>query len=91
MELEAIRHRMAEIKRAVDEIVGEIEVGSINGAINWADLGCGDVEFVITEYHDGIYRAVIDEAAPGNTDLTTLVIRKLYLRGYHDVEVVCEW
>lgn len=55
-------------------------------AVNWGDLGCADVGVINNGYY-----AVIEEAAPGCTELIEYVTQYLAANGITNVEVSTEW
>lgn len=82
----ATNHALARIIRAHQD--GEQRV---TGAINWADLHCREIEFVVGQ--DGVarYRVIIEEAESHNPVLQSRVRQYLQDAGYADVEVVTAW
>lgn len=70
----------------------------IEGAINWGDLSCSDVELVeslmSSEYGENsaiTIRVVIEEADPENRQLQEYIAQKLSKAGFLDIEVWTEW
>ena len=88
-----IRAEFPKIKAAVNEALEAANYtdGSWQSEpINWADLKCADVEYVIDE-HDGRFVATIEEASPGCPSLCNFVRKHLESIGLADVDVVTEW
>ena len=88
-----IRAEFARIKTAVNEALKKAfstEGSWHSEPVNWADLRCVAVEYVIDDY-DGRYLATIEEASPGCHALCSYVQQYLESVGLVDVEIVTEW
>lgn len=89
--------RMAAIQAAAKQVLARVvrdhQGGErpVVGAINWADLHCREIEFVVGQ--DGVarYRVIIEEAESHNPVLQSRVRQYLQDAGYADVEVVTAW
>lgn len=96
--IEQIKSRFDIIETAVNMALKkarqQVEEGNESLArdpINWGDLKCQSVEFVIGKDYEH-YRVVIDEAAPECYALCKFVIDELAADGIKDVgEVTTEW
>lgn len=91
--IDEIRARFQSIETAVNQALAKAKVtdGSWRSEpINWADLKCAAVEYVI-DSEDGWYRATIEEAAPACPSLCAFVKKQIDAVGFGDVEVVTEW
>ena len=81
------------IMRATTEVLQKLVKSNkkIDGAINWGDLSCEDVEYVEAyRRSDKFWRVTISEVAHGEWDFQSLVQDKLKAKGF-DVEVVTDW
>ena len=64
----------------------------LRGPVNWADLGCVDVEERASLITDSkLITVIIEEASPDATTLHKFVSGWLEDYGYKDVFVVTEW
>lgn len=81
------------IKGHVDHILNHLEQNKsyIDGAVNWADLQCVDVEYCLDTTGDEFYLVTVDEAAPDNPELQLAIIRQLQHVGIRNVRVLTEW
>ena len=59
--------------------------------VNWADLGCTDVEFVQPVEGNAFFRAIIEEASPDCRELPEFIRERLEQGGFPGVEVSTEW
>jgi len=94
VDLRRVRGRFKAIEEAVDAALGK--AAATDGSwrdepINWADLHCAGVEFVVDEFSDGRYVATIEEASPACPSLCKFVANELNKVGFGDVEVRTEW
>lgn len=93
IDIQAIKQRFPKIERFVNEVLEELRAtdGSWHSeAINWADLRCAEVQYIITE-HDEHYMAIIEEASPACPSLCTAVSARLKSAGFENVYVQTEW
>lgn len=79
-----------DLMQAVEHILERIPVGSIPGAINWADLHCTDIELVFNGDHTRVC-VTIEEATPDAYKLSKYVSGELAKLGYENIEVKTEW
>jgi hypothetical protein len=63
----------------------------IEGAINWADLRCAYVEYVVGSGGEKFYRATVEEASPSASELCAVLRQHLEGHGLQNVDVACEW
>jgi hypothetical protein len=63
----------------------------INDAVNWGDLSCHGVEYVVDDTGREYYRVTIEEAAPGCMQLIEFIDDRFHEFGFEDIEVVTEW
>lgn len=84
--------RLAELRAATDAILDALkaERNKIGDAVNWADLKCNSARHVVCDDGDAFYQVIIDEAAPGATELQHRVAERLGADFGH-VEVITEW
>ena len=82
---------LQKLRRDCDAIVHAISRGSIEGAINWGDLGCTEAARVETDDGHVYLRVEIEEASSASIALIGYVTEKLALAGWPDVQVVTEW
>lgn len=64
---------------------------TIEGAINWYDLGCDSAEQYTNEEGFTGYRVWISEAEPQAIHLIEYVAQQLRVYGFKDVEIRTEW
>lgn len=81
------------IYRLANEVLASAKPTNIEGAINWGDLHCTDVEECRSVHDDAVVvRVTIEEADPNNPELQGYMYEKL-MDFYPDVQfqVVTEW
>ncbi len=66
------------------------EKEKIGGDVNWGDLSCSEVQIIIRETGEELYRVIIEEASPIAAELQDYVGDELFQRGFN-VEVSTEW
>lgn len=65
------------VNEAIEEAVSVHGSGAFDGdAINWADLRCATVEFVVNEHGD-YYHAIVEEADPTSYKLREFIQKKI--------------
>lgn len=89
-----IRGRIKAIEEVVEAAL--VKASETDGSwrteeVNWGDLHCAGVEFVVDEFSDGRYVATIEEASPYCPSLCGFVANELNEAGFGDVEVRTEW
>lgn len=78
--------------REINRILKNIPVGSIEGAINWADLSCTEVFEWRNQDGDSGFTAYIEESSPDCSKLKEHVLRELKKRVNIDkLEIRCQW
>lgn len=86
--------RLRELQDDTDGVLeSAYEVRSkIGGAVNWGgNLHCYQAEDWIDGCGDRGRRVWIANASPGATELQLYVRTSLHERGWHNIEVRCEW
>lgn len=92
-----MRVSLSKLAIATDAVLKEIhaertaEVPFRRGGVNWADLRCVSVEWVMDNHGDWRYVVNVEEAAPDEYELQNEVAQRLARNGYADVDVVTEW
>jgi hypothetical protein len=90
------REKMEHIQRLIDIRIG-IESrrrgkNRLEGAINWADLRCVDVEYVQPLDGRPFYRAIVEEASPSASALQDALQDQLLRNGLlAEAEVCLQW
>lgn len=80
------------LRGATDAAISVIaSQGRTFGAINWADLGCVQAAWVVTDDNQGYAEVLIEEAAPDCAAFQAAVAAELEKRGWLNVRVVTEW
>jgi hypothetical protein len=96
MTLTDIQEKLQLLKSATNELLEQLtkermaEVPFRRGGINWADLKCCNVEYIVNIYDEIVWRVTIDEVSPDEQELQDYVRNGLIER-FDDVEVVTEW
>ena len=85
-------NKMKEIYDYVNEVLSGTEPEDIDGAINWGDLSCTDVEMCISMHGWTGVRITIEEADPYNPELREYMYEKLIAK-FPDVQfdICTEW
>ena len=88
-----IQEQLRKLRDATDAAIGVIETREDRPkeAINWADLGCVQAAWVITEQGESYAEVLIEEAAPDCSAFQAEVAAELNRRGWPGVRVVTEW
>lgn len=76
-----------------NEVLANLKPDEVEGAINWGDLSCVDVEECRSVHMNRIaVRVTIEEADPSNADLHAFMYEKLCTK-FPDIifEVSTEW
>lgn len=87
--LTTLAAHLRRLDRDTEAVLESLDKTSIKGAINWGDLHCAQVAVVLSEQWRGL-RIVIEEAAPGETQLIDAVLEGLYRLGWYGVEIDIE-
>ena len=87
------QEQLRRLRGATDAAIGVIESRNEDAGepINWADLGCVQAAWVVTDDNHGYAEVLIEEAAPGCTAFQAAVAAELEKRGWPNVRVVTEW
>ena len=91
-----------QVNQALDIVDGAVEAaiaeaqkhktGSLqHEAINWGDLHCDGVVFVIGVNGKRFYLATVTEASPACPDLQTFLQGRLSEMGFKNVQIETEW
>ena len=84
--------KLTKLRSATDDAIGVIESGvRPRGPVNWADLSCLEVAWVLPDDGEPYAHVVIEEAAPEATEFCQAIKEELERRGFSGVEVVTEW
>lgn len=81
------------LRGATDAAISAIESRNEEAGepINWADLGCVQAAWVVTDDNQGYAEVLIEEAAPDCAAFQAAVAAELEKRGWPGVRVVTEW
>ena len=93
METKEIIKKLNEYKIICDKAIDEAEKIKIEGAINWADLKCNEVKYILNNDGENYYEFIIDEADPINDEF------QRYISDYisdvaginEDFQIITEW
>lgn len=66
METKEIIKKLKEYQILCNNAIFSAQTVHIEGAVNWHDLKCNEVKFVINDDGDSYYEFVIDEVSPDN-------------------------
>ena len=92
IEIPSIR-TLKRIRTMASKLCGDAKAAGVDGAINWGDLGCVNVEiFINCDAGQGV-RVYIEEANPHNTELREFIedgLESVY-GNLGGIEVVTEW
>jgi len=89
-QLEQIRF-LKRLRDEVDHILDNTDPSDIDGAINWADLGCVEASYVLNQEGHTYYSVLIEEADPHNTELQMHIHNEIGKLMDITVEVRTEW
>jgi hypothetical protein len=85
-------NELKKLLAATDEVIGAIESGDlVRGPVNWADLSCCQVSWVVTDDGSEYAEVLIEEASPEAVEFRETVRCELVRRGWPGVQVVTEW
>lgn len=84
-------YSLVALMEETNKILGDLEPGEVDGAINWGDLGCMDALHQENVHGESNYRVIIQEASPDAYHLQEYVAKTLAERGFINVEVDTEW
>lgn len=75
----------------VDNLLDAASLSDIPGAINWGDLGCYEVQYVLNDRNDVYLRVLIEELDPNNPALLEYLNRGLTEAGFNNVDIDFSW
>lgn len=83
---------LAKLRTQVDVILTSLDKGSVDGAVNWANLSCVRAAYCLGDDGDWFYLVDIAEAAADASELQCAVLNALHRNGWKArVEVRTEW
>jgi len=87
-----IQATMKKLREVADAACDRAQASGVQGAINWGDLGVVEVRFCVNEEGEGVYDILIEEAAPGSSELMQYVTERIGgLCKPHGCEIRTEW
>ncbi len=90
--LQVDRSKTVKLRDETDNVIWALKPEDVPGAINWGDLGCREVQEVVTDERRW-YRVIIEEADPSNDALYAAVLSGLAALGWNtnEIEIETAW
>lgn len=91
METKQIIKQLKAYQSICNEAIEKAREAKIKDAVNWDDLKCNEVIFVINDKGDNFYQFIISEASPDCEDFKGFIQQYLIDKVDLYPEIVTEW
>lgn len=91
MASELMRVTFQNLREITEDALQAACLKDLPGPVNWGDLRCVEVSYVVRDEGRPYFNVLIEEASPDASELQQFVLDAIARRGYMNVEVETAW